>query len=207
MKKSGITLNKNTYPLYVGGTAVEDFQDKDEKGSSVLLEAEIDSESFTFADISWSVENTDIADFAEDVDEQREEGKRRVRARRTGITTVHAVLPDGSRAECCIAVIDNYARFTVSEIVLNTNRLHLEKGKSAQLIPILYPKDILGNGMLDSSLIWESGNEEIVCVEAGKVTAIGNGEATIVVRSADVGRVATCQVVVSETLEMNMTSV
>lgn len=206
-KESSISFNKNIYPLYVGGTVAEHFQDRDEKGSSVLLEAEIDSESFTFSDISWSVENADIADFAEDADEQRKEGIRRVRARRTGITTVCAMLPDGSRAECCITVIDNYARFTVSEIVLNTNRLQLEKGKNAQLIPILYPKDILGNGMLDSSLIWESENEEIVHVEEGKVTAIENGETRIIVRSADVGRVAVCQVVVSETTEENMTTV
>ena len=198
-QKSEITLNKNTYPLYVGGSFAADFRDWEGKGSSVLLEAQVSSEDYSAEDIIWKIEDSNIVDFEENC--KVEAGKKRVRARKTGITTVAAILPDGASAECCITVIDNFTRFTVSEIVLNTNGLHLKRGESAQLIPILYPKDIYGNGMLDTSLIWESRDEEIARVEDGKITAVGIGEAEIVVRSADVQRVAHCHVSVSEVVK------
>lgn len=199
-KESMILLNKNTYPLYVGGSFAENFQDWDGKGSSVLLEAAVLSESFSVVDITWEIENRDIADFEEDCEGLITDGRRRVRARQTGITTVVAQLPDGARAECCLTVIDSFTRFTVSEIVLNTQKLHLKKGDSAQLIPILYPKDIYGNGMLDTSLVWESKDEKIASVEKGKIIGVGNGETDIVVHSVDVGRMTSCHVIVSESV-------
>lgn len=197
-EKSKITLNKKSYPLYVGGSAASQFRDWDGMGSSVVLEAQFISDAYEAADIIWSIEDTEIADFDYFGSAGEEEGKRRVRARRTGITAVSAQLPDGSCAECRITVIDNYTRLTVSGIELNTRQLQLQTGKSARLIPVLYPKDIYENGMLDDSLIWESGDESVATVTDGRVTAVGAGETDIVVRSRDVDRTAVCHVIAGE---------
>lgn len=198
-KQSQIVLNKRMYPLYVGGSASGAFQDWDGKGSSVMLEARIFSEEYDSSDLVWSIENTDIASFdSENREVPEREDRRRVRARRTGVTTVTAELPDGACAQCILTVIDNYSRLTVSEIALNTYRLILQPGRSAQLIPILYPKDIYQNGMLDTSLIWESNDPGIIQVTDGNVTAVGIGETDIVVRSTDVNRSVSCHVTVVE---------
>lgn len=194
--KTSISLNKTIYPLYLGGGTADGFKDWDKKSSGVVLQAEVDSDVYTDADIIWNVESEDIAFF--DDSEELKANERRVRARRTGVTTVSARLPDGAESRCVITVIDNYVRFTVAGMELNTGKLHLKKGAEAALIPILYPKDLFGNGMLNTAVIWESNAEQVVSVKDGKLTAVGIGEATITVRSADVGRTACCHVTVSE---------
>lgn len=216
--ESQIFLNKRTYPLYVGGCASTDFQDRDEKGSSVLLVADVVSEEYDHTDLVWSVENPEIADFTEVLPEKKEsaeenrhieiydlnwsedlfKGAVRVRAKRTGVTKVMATFPDGASAHCTLTVIDNYSRLTVTEIELNTQVLYLQEGKRAQLIPQLYPKDIYGNGMLDITLIWQSQDETVAIVREGKVIAKRAGETDIIVASADVGRMAVCHVVVGD---------
>ena len=52
-KESGIRLNKKVYPLYVGASRNDNFQNWDGKGSSVLLEAEVASEGYGKSDIAW----------------------------------------------------------------------------------------------------------------------------------------------------------
>lgn len=201
-RKSQIHLNKKAYPLYVGGSASNSFQDRDEKGSSILLEARVISEKYTCQDLVWSIGNTEIAAFAEGA-EKASEAQVRVRARKTGITEVCAKLPDGTVQKCVLTVIDNYCRLTVAEIELNTHTLCLQEGKGAELIPQLYPKDVYQNGMLDTSLIWQSQDESVATVSDGKVIAKKCGETDIVVTSVDVGRSAICHVVVREKAATN----
>jgi len=220
MQESQIILNRTTYPLYVGGRADHNFQDWKEKGSSVLMAAEVVSEKYDGTDLVWSIENPEIADFVEVMpkkqeateeyvrievydlnwDEEISRGAVRVRAMKTGVTKVIATLPDGTNAHCTLTVIDNYSRLTVREIVLNTNMLYLQEGQRTQLLPQVYPKDIYENGMLNTELIWQSLDESVAAVKAGKVIARGNGETDIVVSSADVDRKAVCHVVVGECL-------
>lgn len=196
---SYITLNKGMYPLYVGGSAAEQFRDWDGKGSSIVLEAQVTSNVFDLSDVVWFIEDTEIADFDFLLQEkQSQNGKQRVRARRTGVTTVTAQLPNGTNATCILTIIDNFTRTTVTEITLNTQKLHLRAGKSATLTPILYPKDIFQNGMMNHALLWESRDENVSLVKDGKVIAVGEGETDIIVRSADVNRVATCHIKVSK---------
>ena len=196
MQKESITLNRATYPLYVGGSLRENFHDWDGKGSTFLLEAGVESEDWNEQDIVWKIEDEDIVAFEKE-DELQGGAKKRIRARRTGITSVIAELPDGSRAECIITVIDNYTRLTVLEIELNTPRLHLGKGEEAVLYPIFYPKDIYKNGMLDTRLSWNSTDEKVAEIRKGRITARGIGEADIIVASADTGRTACCHVTVT----------
>ena len=194
MEHSQVLLNKQTYPLYVGGRRDQSFEDWDGKGSSVLLQASVVSDRYGAADLCWRIEDLDIADF--DRAENVAPACRRVRARRTGVTRATAALPDGAEASCVLTVIDSFARLTTAAIELNTDRLILAPGKEARLIPILYPKDMFENGMLNPALTWESDNEKAVSVRDGVVHALSCGEANITVRTIDTGRTACCHITV-----------
>lgn len=200
MMKSGqkIKLNKKSYPLYVGGSKEKNFLDRKEKGSSVVLEAQICADAFNARDVIWKADDPETVrlEEIENWAETDQVARKRVRALRTGITTVRAFLPNGDSAECIITVIDYYSRQTVSEIVLNTGELKLTIGDSAKLTAILYPEDLYGNGIRNDRLFWQSSAEDVAEVQNGTVTAIGEGKAVITAISADVGRTAACVITV-----------
>ncbi len=213
---SRVVMNRKMYPLYVGGSAAEGFRDSAEKGSSFLLSVKVYSETYSASDLMWKIDDNSIVDF-DDRDcggyvslnpeecapetESRETCaatavSRRVRALRTGITAVRASLPDGSFAECIFTVIDFFTRLTAADVELNTGELYLKAGEAARLFPILYPKDIFGNGRLETAVVWHSCDVNVAKVERGIVTAVADGETDIVVCTADVERQAICHVVV-----------
>ena len=88
-------------------------------------------------------------------------------------------MPDGDRAVCSISVIDNVTRITVQSLEFNTDELNMSVGASAELIPIINPKDVFNNGMLNSNLTWSSTNESVASVSDGKITAKSKGTAVI----------------------------
>ncbi|MGN0162173.1 MAG: Ig domain-containing protein, partial [Candidatus Ornithomonoglobus sp.] len=191
---SEITLNYETYPLYVGNASTTDFSAWDGYGSSVELEARVISSEYSDDDLVWTVSDTSAVSLSSAAD------KATVTGRRTGYVLATASLPDGSSASCQITILDNYNRLQTQRIELNTNSLRLAKGESAELIPILYPKDIYNNGMLDTSLSYFTSDEDVAVVSGGTITAVGNGTAVITVKSADVGRAAVCAVTVEDSV-------
>ncbi|MGN0150806.1 MAG: Ig-like domain-containing protein [Clostridia bacterium] len=188
-ESDSIVLNYNTYPLVVGNKSKTDFSDWETYGSTVQLTAEVNNSEYTASDITWQSENADIATVTSS-------GK--VQGRTTGFTNIYAVLPNGNKKSCVIAVIDNITRSTMGTLEFNTSSLSLAVGADAELIPIINPKDIYGNGTLDTSLKWETSNAAVAAVENGKVTAVSAGTATIKATSNDVGRTAECVVTVSD---------
>lgn len=193
-----IILNYNTYPLVVGNKTKTDFSDWETRGSTVQLKAEVIGDEYTSADITWQSENPDIATVTSTGE---------VQGRTTGFTDIYACLPDGERKACTVSVIDNITRSTVRTLDFNTNSLSLGVGDSAELIPIINPKDVYGNGTLDETLKWETSNADVAVVENGKITAVASGTAIIKAISNDVGRCAECVVTVSnDTVLSNITA-
>lgn len=190
-ESSAIVLDRETYPLVVGNKSKTDFSDWEERGSYFTLSAAVDSEQYDVSDITWSVENEDIAYIRE-----KYENGVSVRGKRTGFTKVKATLPDGDTAVCAVSVIDNITRSTVQTLELNTSSLSLPVGAGADLIPIINPKDVFENGAMDTSLAWSSSDISVAKVENGKVTATGAGTAKIKAVSNDIGRSAECVVTV-----------
>lgn len=188
-ESNAITLNYTTYPLVVGNKSKTDFSDWETRGSAVQLVAEVNDSEYTASDITWQSENADIATVT---------SSGRVQGRTTGYTNIYAVLPNGDKKSCTVSVVDNITRSTVGTLEFNTSSLSLAVGADAELIPIINPKDIYGNGALDTSLKWETSNAAVATVENGKVTAVSTGTATIKAISNDIGRTAECVVTVSE---------
>lgn len=187
-----ITLDRVNYPLYVGTGSVTDFSKWDGYGSSFTLTATVSAPDYSSDDIKWNVESEDIANIV-----STDGTSAIVRGRRTGVTTVTASLPNGESAGCTVTVIDNAARLTVETLSFNTDRLTLSPGSSAELIPIIYPKDIYGLGMLNNELSWTSSDTSVATVTNGMITAKKNGTTVITAESADVGRTAECVVTVA----------
>lgn len=197
---SQITLNFNTYPLYVGNSSTTNFTDWDGHGASIDLVAEV-SGDYSKNDIVWTVSDKDIVSMTEDASDK---SKILIKGCRTGYAMATASLPDGTSASCYIPVIDNYNRLQMQRIVLNTDTLNIAADATASLKAILYPKDVLlGNPVkVDTSIVWESSNDEIATVdENGTITAVSSGKAKITVTSNDVGRTAVCTVTVTDSIK------
>lgn len=187
-ESTAITLNKTNYPLVVGNKSKTDFSDWETRGSSVQLSANVESEKYSASDITWESEDESIATVTAG-------GK--VRGRTTGFTKIYAKLPNGERASCDISVIDNVTRLTVQSLEFNTDKLNMSVGASANLIPIINPKDTFNNGTLNSNLIWSSTNESVATVNNGQIKANSVGTTVIKAVSEDIGRSTECIVTVS----------
>lgn len=100
MNKRKIVLDKTNYPLVVENRDKLQFEDWEISGSTVLLHAGILTDEYEETDVIWSVENTDVVSIVSARGAQCE-----VRGRTTRHTSVTAALPDGSKAECAVVVI------------------------------------------------------------------------------------------------------
>lgn len=195
---SSISLDRTSYPLYVGNASITDFTKWDGYGSSFTLNASVISDEYGKSDIKWITSDEDI------ISVKTNNGVAEIKGRRTGVATVTAKLPDGASAVCTVTVIDNASRLTVERLSFNTDALNLSATQTAKLTPIFYPKDIYNLGILNTSLSWQSSDTAVAAVDNnGNVTAVGNGAATITATSTDVGRTAECRITVKDGIMQN----
>ncbi len=208
MNEHKIVLDKTNYPLVVGNRDKLLFEDWEISGSTVLLHATILTDEYEETDVIWSVENTEVVSIVSAQGTQCE-----VRGRTIGYTSVTAALPDGSKAECAVVVIDNITRTTASTIRLNTDRLFLRSGRQTQLYPYILPVDVWADAesgfdhsrkakTMNTDIVWISDNDNIVQVTSeGILTAKEAGETDVIAITKDVGRRAVCHVTVAEDMD------
>ena len=99
----------------------------------------------------------------------------------------------GKFATCIVTVSKGFV--AVTSVSLNKESLELIKGNQEVLVAIVKPDDAT-----DKTVSWGSSNNEVASVdEAGKVTAIGGGIATITAKSGDM--TASCNVTVTVPVE------
>ncbi|MGN0106818.1 MAG: Ig-like domain-containing protein, partial [Hominilimicola sp.] len=184
--------------LYVGNSRTLDSSDTAWKtnGDYFTLNADVLTDNYGENDIEWSVSDEEIIKIKSSND-----GTADVQALRTGFADVYASLPDGGKAVCRICVIDNYCRLTVQKIEFNIDNLTLAINDAAQVKPILYPKSVYDNGILDKTLSWSSSDASVAEVSSdGTVTAKSAGKAIITAVSADVERKASFNVTVKDSI-------
>ena len=83
------------------------------------------------------------------------------------------------------------ASVPVTGVKLNTETLELFTGNTATLTATVEP-----DNATNKNVTWSSNNADVATVDNGVVTAVGTGEATITVTTADGGKTATCTVTV-----------
>lgn len=83
---------------------------------------------------------------------------------------------------------------SVTEVGLNKTSTTLIEGETETLVATVMPENAT-----DKGVVWESGNESVATVsQEGLVTAVGEGKATITVKTNDGGFSASCEVTVNK---------
>ena len=109
----------------------------------------------------------------------------------TSTFTVKAENTAGSDSKELTLTI-NPAPVLVTSVALNKSELSLYTGQSEILTATVQPEDAT-----NKNVTWSSDNADVATVDAnGKVTAVGEGNATITVTTTDGSKTATCQVTV-----------
>ena len=140
--------------------------------------------------ITWSSSNEKVAI----VDS---EGK--VTAKGEGEATITARTERGKEVQCKVTV--KVIEILATNIKLNKNTIELEVGKSEKLQVTIEPENVT-----NKTVSWSSSNETVATVDnEGKVTARGEGEATIVAKTSN-GKEAKCTIKVKP-VEIYATSI
>ena len=144
-------------------------------GDTHKLTATISPEDATDKTLTWESSNTNVATV--------ENGKI------TAIGGGYAIITAKSgnvNAKCTVTV--NPAEVTA--ITLSQTSITITKGDTYDLIATISPEDAKGR-----TLTWESSNANVASVKNGKITAVGEGSATITAKSGKVQ--AKCTVTVN----------
>ena len=166
---TGVTLNKTTLPLTVGG--------------SETLTATLAPANPTNPSVSWASDNSAVATV---------DNAGKVTAIAAGIATITVTTTDGSKTATC-AVTVTAATVAVTGVTLNKTTLPLTTGTSETLTATLAPAN-----PTNPSVSWASDNSAVATVDAnGNVTAVAAGTATITVTTVDGSKTASCVVTVS----------
>ncbi len=116
-----------------------------------------------------------------------------VTALKEGSSAITVITNDGGfKATCDVTV--NKKVIAVTSVVLGNTELTLVEGEEEKLAVAVTPENAT-----DKSVVWESGNESVATVsQEGLVTAVGEGKATITVKTNDGGFSALCEVTVKK---------
>ena len=151
------------------------------KGSSKIIYATYNPSNVTDKVLYWSSSNTNVARVSEGM----------VTAVGNGITTITATSRDGGKtASCQIIVVDKNTE--MKNISLKITNLTMNRGESAIIYATYNPSNVT-----DKVIYWVSSNTNVARVSEGTVTAVGKGTATITAITKDGGKVATCEITVS----------
>ena len=144
-------------------------------GEDFQLTAAVAPENATYPEVTWASDNEAVATVVD--------GK--VTAVAGGNANITATA-DGIVATCkvSVAVPVTAVKLSQTEVTLNI------------LDTIVLTATVLPENATDKSVTWSSSNEAVATVIDGKVTALTEGEASIVVKTNDGGFTDTCKVVV-----------
>ena len=149
-------------------------------GSTEKLNVTFNPVDYPDKDVEWKSEDEKIAT----VDKN---GK--VTAKKIGKTTITVTTKDGKKSASCKVTVSEK---TSIDIKLDKEELSLEEGKSENLHATITPSEDSTRG-----IAWSSSDKNVVTVDNGKVTAVGEGSATITVTSVvDRTKSASCVVTV-----------
>lgn len=156
-----------------------------ELGSTFTLNAIISPSNATVKNVTWSSNHENIAT----VDQN---GK--VKGVAKGQCVITATTADGGlKATCNITVKTTVEEIHVTSVSLNKTSLSFDKNETFTLKATVNPGDAN-----NKNVIWYSSDESVATVRNGVVTAVGAGNCIITVETVDMGKTATCSVVVKD---------
>lgn len=166
-KVSGIRLDRDAVTLYEGG--------------ELTLHATITPGYAVNKNVTWSSSDTSVAIV---------DNNGKVKALKSGITSITVTTEDGSKTASCVVTVVEYHDTHVESVSLNKTSAELFVGETTILIATVNPSDAT-----IKDVEWSSSNASIVSVDAmGKVKANSPGTAVITVITKDGGKTASCMV-------------
>ena len=165
---TGVTLDKTSATL----TA---------KGESITLKATVTPSDAANKSVTWKSSNTSVATV---------DSNGKVTAVGNGSATITVTTSVGSKTATCNVIV-NIAPTGVT--LDKTSATLTSKGETVTLKATVAPSDAA-----NKNVTWKSSNTSVATVDSnGKVTAVGNGTATITVTTAIGNKTATCNITVS----------
>ena len=152
-------------------------------GQKITLTATTSPEIVT-EKVTWKSRNEDVA---------KVDNNGNVTGIGKGVVEIIAQNPGGTIQAVCTVTV----KINPTEIRLNYSKLVLDKNSSN--IPKLEATILPDTTYVNNSIVWDSSNKNVVTVENGNLTLIGNGEAKITV-STENGLTATCDVTVQTSI-------
>jgi uncharacterized protein YjdB len=165
---SGVTLNRSTASLFVGGTET--------------LYAIVSPSNAANKNVTWSSDKTAVATVS---------ASGVVTAVAVGTATITATTADGNKTASCVITV-NTNIVSVSGVTLNKSSTSLFVGGTETLTAIVAPSNAT-----NKNVTWNSSNTSVATVSGGVVTAVTAGTATITVTTVDGGKTTTCNVTVN----------
>ena len=167
---TGVTLNKNSLDLLVGGT---DGQ----------LTATVEPIDATNKEVRWTSSNPAVAIVDGGV----------VHAVGNGNTIITVTTDDGDfTATCNVSVTTPDVIVHAESVSLNFSSKSIKQGVSFTLEPTVLPENTT-----NKNVSWETSDPTIVSVNNGRVIGVNAGSATVTVTTQDGGLTASCNVTVT----------
>ena len=117
----------------------------------------------------------------------------KITAVKAGTATVTVTTEDGGKTATC-KVIVNEKIYPVTGVTLDKTSVELTEGDVTVLTATVNPSNAS-----NKNVYWTSSDQSVATVDdAGKVTAVKAGTATVTVTTEDGGKTATCKVIVNE---------
>ena len=177
-----VTVNKKVIAvtgIVLGNTELTLVEGEEEK-----LAVAVTPENATDKSVVWESSNNSAAAVSQ-------EGL--VTAVGEGKATITVKTNDGGFSASCEVTV-NKKVIAVTGIVLGNTELTLVEGEEEKLAVAVTPENAT-----DKSVVWESSNNSAAAVsQEGLVTAVGEGKATITVKTNDGGFSASCEVTVNK---------
>ena len=166
------------------------------KGQTATLKATVLPETAANKALTWESADPAIATV---------DANGKVTAVGNGTTTIVVTSEDNNYAVAYCKVTVNMAPTTVavSSVSLNkTSATLTAKGATTTLTATVAPSNAT-----NKAVTWNTDNSAVATVNNGVVTAVGNGNANITVKTADGGKTATCKITVSIPVPVSSVSV
>ena len=181
VKVTGISLDKTSAELKIN--------------ENVELKATISPADATNKEVTWTSSDEKIA---------KVDANGKVTAVGEGNATITVTTKDGGFKATCEVTVRNeeVSVVKVTGVSLDKTTAELKINESVELKATISPADAT-----NKEVTWTSSDEKIAKVDAnGKVTAVGEGNATITVTTKDGNFNATCEVIVKEDKDDNGTT-
>lgn len=181
MEKSNIRFVAQWDPILVESIRLSSTSLSMKVGDSTKVNATISPTAALNKDLRWSSGDSSIAVVTSS-------GK--ITAVSEGTTVITVTSEDGGAVATCTVTVTE-VEYPVNSISLSNSRLKLVVGESWTLSATISPSNAT-----NKTINWKSSNTSVLRVNDGVVTAVGVGEAKIIVTSSN-DRTATCTVTVT----------